>query len=135
MLLAVFLILGCTERSKNQENCLKSLIYRSRRFELIPDLIKINIANDGQRVSEKLSLHNFADEVLFYSLPQDDREYFIAGSIISTKDSITLQVSTSFFHSERGRKVWTSKEVENLLLKDSIGIIVGKDTLVVNRCK
>ena len=43
ILLGVFLILSCSERNKNQENCVKSLTYKLRRLELLPDLIKINI--------------------------------------------------------------------------------------------
>ncbi len=134
-LVSVLLLFSCSKKNNLEQICIKSLSYESRKYELIPDLIRINIEDKNHQLVKRLSMYKEVDKVTFYSLPLSDREYFLGGSIITSKDSITIQATTSFFNSERGRKKWTSKEVENLLLKDSIGLIFNKDTLIVKRCK
>ncbi|MBC7439734.1 MAG: hypothetical protein H7250_07105 [Flavobacterium sp.] len=135
LFLVAFVVFGCNKKTSNKAVCITSLTYKSRKLQLIPDLIRINISDSNQNLTKKLSSYNFADQVFFYSMPENQREYFIGGSIISTKDLVTIQVTTSFFNSEHGRKVWKSNEVEKLLLQDSIGLLIGKDTIIIKSCR
>ena len=125
---------SCTQKNKQKQYCFTSLIYKSRKYELMPDLIKLNIQDKDHFILSKFKSQRI-EKVLFFSMPIEDREYFPAWSIESAQDSVTVKIITGFFNSEHGRKVWKSKEVENLLLKDSIGIVAGKDTIIVKGCK
>ena len=128
-----FMAYSCTQ-TKEKEYCFSSLVYKSRKYESMPDLITLNIQDKSHLVSSKFKSKQI-EKVIFFSLPIEQREHFSAWSVEPAQDSVSVKIITGFFNSENGRKVWKSKEVENLLLKDSIGLVAGKDTIIVKSCK
>lgn len=127
-------IFGCSEKAKPNDYCVSSLTYKSRKYELISDLVTLNIQDRRHLILSKIKSQPI-EKVLFYSIKSEDRESFPVWSTESHQDSISVRIPTSFFNSEQGRKVWKSKEVENLLLKDSVGLVIGKDLFIVKNCK
>lgn len=128
-----FIIFGCSDTKTGNIPCINSITYTSRKLQLISDLVEVNIIDKENIILKKMN--STSDyEIIFYCLPEEDRQYFIPENHILNKGFITLQIRTGFFNSERGRKVWKSKEVEDLLLRDSIGVVVGKDTIIIKKC-
>jgi len=134
LIIASVFFAGCNKKDKSQEHCITSLKYECKINHFAPDLFTLNIYDKGGYVN-KVIASDYVDKILFYGTSDKEKSYYIDGHVESSNDSLKLYFTAGYFRPELGRKQWTSKEVENFLLKDSVGLVHGKDTIFIRNCK
>ena len=126
-------LLSCNTKSVEQNPCVEKIWFQSRKAELIPSLVKIKISN-SKDISKKIEAGELRN-IILYSIKEENRDYFIKGDYYEIKDdSVTLQVVSSFFDSERNH-IWTAKEIEDVISKSEVGLVFKSDTLRISTCK
>lgn len=133
-LIACYLVVSCKKESNAPEYCANSLEYKCNKFTLTSDVLKLHILDKQNYIFKRFKSKQI-DNVLFFGTSIKEEAYFVDAYLIPSKDSLTVQFGSGYFRPEYGRKQWTSKEVENLLLKDSIGLVLNKDTIIIRKCR
>ena len=133
IIIVSLLFFNCKQNRVIDEVCINSFQYRHQKYSLAVDIIDLRFNDKNQLILKKLKT-DWITKIVFFDSKLKDAE-FSDGHLITSKDSVIIRISTSYFQPELGKKEMTSKEVENLLLKDSIGLVYKKDTLIVKHCK
>lgn len=128
----MLLCISCNSKLKQEKFCLKKIWYHSQKEMLVPSVIKIKIEDNNDIISKKIKSGKLTN-IILYSIKKEDRVFFSKwDKFKKDKNSITIEVITSFFDSERTHK-WTSKEIEKAIRGD-VGLVFDKDTIVIKNC-
>ena len=137
--LFVFLFLSCNKAPESEKYCVEKVTYINQKLNLIPSVIQIEIKDTENFIFKNIEKGKLTN-VFLYSLKKEDRYYFryfeemkIKGKPKTNNNTIILTLVTGYFDTEIYH-IWTKREI-NEVLKTDIGLVIGKDTLRVKKCK
>ena len=132
LLTLALIFLSCNSKLKQEDGCIKKIWFKSRKQELIPSLVKIEIEIYNISLTKKVESGKL-ENIILYSVKKEDRPYFIKGDYYEIKNNLlTLQLVTSYFDSEKVHK-WTSEEIKKVINGD-VGFVFKNDTLKLKLC-
>lgn len=134
LIITSIFFISCNKKDKIHEHCITSLKYECKINQFAPDLFTLNIHDNGGYVRKAIN-SDYVDKILFYGTSDKQKSYYVDGYLSPSSDSLKIHFTAGYFRPELGRKEWASKEVENFLLKDSVGLVYGKDTIFLKICK
>ncbi|WP_306353668.1 hypothetical protein [Flavobacterium sp. '19STA2R22 D10 B1'] len=134
LIFVIISIISCGKKQVEKELCFMTLKYKTNESPIEPALIKVSVI-DNQSVIEKSMKNEQFKQVLFYSIKEDQKIgfYMKKNSYEKREDTIILYLGTSYFSANKDRK-WESKEVEDYLTQKGIGLVIGKDTIRMDKC-
>jgi hypothetical protein len=126
-------LFSCNTKSKKVDACVEKIEFHSRKEELMPSLIKVRINDSNDILSKKIEAGEL-ENIILYSIKEEDRFYFLKGEYFEVKNGkILLQITTSFFDSERKIKL-SQKEIEEVINGD-VGLVFKSSTIRLKACK
>ena len=130
----VLFLFSCKSKTE-KEICLESLTYVKNENQLAPPLV-ILFFKDNSGVIEKAINNESFEAFFFYSFKKEDRMQGYTKQNYYEKDGelTKLSIGINYFN-DLSRKDWTKNQIEEFLIKDGIGLIIGKDTISVKSCQ
>lgn len=133
--LLIILILTSCNKDKKNDLCLVNLKYTVYENSLLPPTVTL-VFKDEKGFIEKAVKNESFETIFFYSFEEEYRmQGYVKQNHYEKEGEFTkLSIGINYFN-DLSKKDWSQKQIEGFLIKDGIGMIIGKDTIVVRSCQ
>ncbi|HEX8577025.1 MAG TPA: hypothetical protein VF677_12095 [Flavobacterium sp.] len=134
IVIIILFMFSCKNKEKKDDICVENLKYVKNEKELIPPLVTLYFKDDNGIIERSMNNDSF-ETLFFYSFEKENRMqgYMKENHYEKEGGLIKLNVGINYFN-DLSRKDWTQKQIEDFLIKDGIGVIIGKDTIIIKKC-
>lgn len=135
ILIACTILFSCNNKKNVSKICLANIEYKSNNQSFDPSVAKLTFI-DADGVIEKMIKGDSLKSLYFYSLDEIANKslYMKKGYYERNKDTTILYTAISFFDFDTVKK-WSSNEIQKMLIKKDVGLVMKKDTLKISKCK